>query len=127
MKAGVLAVFFWFFPAGGGAAEIPLSRLPSPPAGLLAPLELEVISAPLPGYEFRWLKVPDNRGYWLEVSPDADFRGLALEVYCPSESFFPGALEPGTWHWRVRTRDAREFEGPPGKSGIFLYLPGDAR
>ncbi len=127
MKAGALAVLLCFLPSRGGAAEIPLSRLPSPPAGLLAPLELEVISAPWPGYEFRWLGVPDNRGYWLEISPDADFRNLELEVYCPGESFFPGGLEPGTWHWRVRTRDARGFEGQPGKSGVFLYLPGGGR
>ena len=63
--------------------------------------------------ELSWAPVGDAAGYWLEVAQDPGFRRMVQSRWGLTEvRYDPGALDIGTYYWRIAALD--QF-GLPGE------------
>jgi hypothetical protein len=75
-----------------------------PPPALVAPRDDEM--AFNAGVELSWGAVGDAAGYWLELAYDPGFRRMLQSRWGLSDlRYDPGALDMGTYYWRVAALD----------------------
>jgi hypothetical protein len=75
-----------------------------PPPALAAPQDDEI--AFNAGVDLSWGAVSDAAGYWLELAYDPAFRRMLQSRWGLTDlSYDPGALDVGTYYWRVAALD----------------------
>ncbi len=89
-----------------------------PPTELATPAnDSDLFNAATP---LRWSAVPDAVGYWLEIADDVDFQRMALTRWgLKDTSFATGALNVGTYYWRVSALD--KFGLPGARSDAWRF------
>ncbi len=102
--------------------KLTLNARPEPPV-LLQPVDQILVRSARP--EFAWTEPERARAYRLQLSLDKDFISpfVDLEIerltrFLPSEP-----LNPGTYFWRLATRDSQLELGPFGDPQSFTYQP----
>lgn len=101
-------------------AKAPVVKLAAPET--LAPRNDARFSCAAFGTEIElvWNAVPGAAGYTVEVARDASFQSVAATIAVDGTvaTFWP--LTPGTFVWRVSTRDASGAQGEYGSARSFI-------
>lgn len=68
----------------------------------------------------RWAAVSDAAGYWLELARDPEFRRMVISRWgLKAARFDTGALEMGTYYWRIAALD--KFGLPGARSAVWRF------
>ncbi|MBB6366779.1 hypothetical protein FHR56_001892 [Xanthomonas sacchari] len=105
----------------GQDAEQPLlvSATPLPPL-TVQPLQQQRLRIARP--RFAWTRNPEAISSVLQLARDAQFRDLLLEQETDATHLrAPQPLPPGTYFWRLASRDAQGRQGPFGQA-LTLHL-----
>ncbi len=99
-----------------------LNARPEPPASI-HPTPEELLRDPRP--ELRWTTPEEAAGYRLQLADNPDFAPTLVDSESTDRtSFRPAAgLAPGTYYWRLATRDGSAELGPFGDAQSFTYQP----
>lgn len=102
----------------------PLASVPLPPAPdeLTSPQQEEVLRSDVFDQVFAWSAVPGADAYRLEIARDEQFFDLVDERQVSASSVRIQRMEPGTYFWRVSTKTADGFEGPPTGPQYFVFV-----
>jgi glucodextranase-like protein len=85
----------------------PAPQLSSPEDGATYPFLRQA-----PRVDMTWRATERARAYRVVVATDPAFRRIFADEGVEGTSFTLRNLQPGTYYWRVRARDADGFEGP---------------
>jgi hypothetical protein len=104
-----------------GYHELTVDARPEPPV-LLAPPEAALLGSD--SLELQWAEPEGAAAYVLQVATTPDFTSLLIAVADLSENRYglDLALDPGSYYWRVATRDRFGEQGPFGDPQSFKRL-----
>jgi nucleoid-associated protein YgaU len=110
-----------------GRNEATLVRTGSPPSDKIDILQAPELQAPQDddvvfnaSVELAWSGIGDAAGYWLEVALDPGFRRMVFSRWGLTEvRYDPGALDIGSYYWRVAALD--KFGLPGERTDAWLF------
>jgi hypothetical protein len=99
-----------------------VAAYPQPPL-MMTPSPEQVLRQARP--DFTWTKPADAVAYRFELSADDQFQShiTSAEYSNKPATTLADPLEPGTYYWRLATRDASGRTGPFSDPGSFTYKP----